>query len=102
MANVASVDQIVNDIKSVLPIYEDTNLYDEQLYILVSGAISKLESEGVSNSFDYETNEYYDYITCLRYQVASDMDLDIDLDRLKEQYITRVNTLRCSLSQKLN
>lgn len=96
----AELDQIVEDVKSVLPIYDGTSLYDTQLMMLTAGAISKLESEGVKPLFDYGSNEYYDYITCLRYQVASDMDLDIDLDRLKEQYITRVNTLRCSLNQK--
>lgn len=95
----AELDQIVQDVKSVLPIY-DTELYDDQLKILVGGAISKLENEGVQNFFEEGTNEYRNYLTCIGYQVASDMDLDIDLERLKEQYITRVNTLRCSLSRK--
>ena len=98
---VATIDQIKNDVKQVLPIY-DTDLYDDQLSIIVSGAMNKLKIEGVDNLFDYQTPEYYDYITCLRYQVASDMDLDIDIERLKAQYITRVNTLRCSLSQRQN
>lgn len=97
---IATIDQMVQDVKEVLPIYEDTDLYDKQLKIIVSGAISKLESEGVANLFEYGSLAYYDYIVCLRYQVASDMDLDIDIERLKEQYITRVNTLRCSLNQK--
>lgn len=92
-----TTDQIISDIQKVLPIY-DTDLYSDQLTILVNGAIHKLEIEGVPNTFEYGTSEYYDYVTCLRYQVASDMDLDIDLARLKEQYITRVNTLRCSIS----
>lgn len=96
---IATIDQIVNDIKSVLPIY-DTEIYDEQLFILVQSAMSKLENEGVPNEFEYGTFKYYDYITCLRYQVACDMDFDIDIDRLKAQYITRVNTLRCILNQR--
>ena len=96
---IATLDQIIVDVQKVLPIY-DTDLYADQLYVIVSGAMHKLEIEGVTNSFDYQTSAYYDYVTCLRYQVASDMDLDIDLERLKAQYITRVNTLRCSLSQK--
>lgn len=96
-----ALDQIVEDIKSVLPIY-DTEMYDNQLYILVQSAISKLENEGVPNAFDYGTFKYYDYITCLRYQVARDMDFDIDDDRLNRQYITRVNTLRCILNQRSN
>ena len=99
MAN-ATIDQIVDDVKSVLPIY-DTDLYDEQLYILVQGAISKAENEGVPYELiEYGTFRYYDYLACIRYQVACDMDLDIDIERLREQYITRFNTLRCSLRDK--
>lgn len=90
---VATIDQIIKDVKQVLPIY-DTDLYDDQLNILVQGAISKLENEGVPNEFEYNSLRYYDYLTCIRYQVALDMDLDIDMERLKAQYITRVNTLR--------
>ncbi len=95
----ATIDQIVDNVKSVLPIYEDTDAYDVQLNILVAGAISKLEMEGVPNNFEYGSNDYYNYLTCIGYQVALDMDLDIDMERLKEQYITKVNTLRCSLNQ---
>lgn len=94
----ATIDQIIADVKNVLPIY-DTELYDNDLLVVVNGAVHKLEMEGVPNSFDYQTPAYYDYITCVRYQVASDMDLDIDIERLKAQYITRANTLRCTLSQ---
>lgn len=100
MAN-ATVDQIVYDVKQVLPIY-DTDLYDTQLYFLVQSAMSKLENEGIPNVFEPNTFKYYDYLTCIRYQVACDMDLDIDIDRLKAQYITRANTLRCSLNHKQN
>lgn len=96
----ATVSQIIADVKSVLPIY-DTTMFDSDLNIYVQGAMAKLEDEGVGNVFDYQTPEYYNYITCVRYQVAQDMDLDIDIDRLKAQYITRVNTLRCTLKQRL-
>lgn len=96
---VATIDQIIADVRKVLPIY-DTNLFDDDLRIIVNGAVHKLEIEGVPNKFDYQTPAYYDYVTCIRYQVASDMDLDIDIERLKAQYITRANTLRCSLSQR--
>jgi hypothetical protein len=95
---VATIDQIIEDVKQVLPIY-DTCAYNEELNILVNGAIHKLEIEGIANTFDYQTPAYYDYLTCVRYQVACDMDLDIDIERLKAQYITRANTLRCSLKQ---
>lgn len=90
---VATISQITSDVKQVLPIY-NTELYDTELSMLVQGAMHKLENEGVKNIFDYQTPAYYDYLTCIRYQVACDMDLDIDIERLKAQYITRVNTLR--------
>jgi len=90
---VATISQITSDVKQVLPIY-NTTLYDTELSMLVQGAMHKLENEGVKNIFDYQTPAYYDYLTCIRYQVACDMDLDIDIERLKAQYITRVNTLR--------
>ena len=98
---VATISQIIDDVKKVLPIY-DTSLYNDDLNIIVNGAVHKLEVEGVPNQFDYNTSAYYDYITCVRYQVACDMDLDIDIERLKAQYITRANTLRCTLSQRSN
>lgn len=94
----ATIDQIVKDVKEVLPIY-DADLYDGQLTIIVGGAIHKLEIEGIPNIYDYGTNAYYDYLTCVRYQVAEDMDLDVDIERMKAQYITRANTLRCSINQ---
>ena len=97
----ATIDQIITDVRTVLPIYE-TELFDDDLRIIVNGAVHKLEIEGVPNVFQYKSPAYYDYITCIRYQVASDMDLDIDIERLKAQYITRANTLRCSLSQNVN
>lgn len=96
---IATIDQILIDVKNVLPIYDDTELYDDQLVMLIQSAMNKLKNEGVDNLFDYQTPSYYDYITCVRYQVASDMDLDIDIERMTAQYIARVNTLRCSLNQ---
>lgn len=95
---IATIEQIRDDIKKVLPI-ADTEAYNEELLILTAGAINKIEKEGVPNLFDYGTPSYYDYVCCLRYQVASDMDLDIDIERLRVQYLARVNTLRCTLKQ---
>ena len=91
---IATLEQIRDDIKKVLPI-ADTDAYNEELLMYTSGAIHKLSKEGVPNQFDYQTPSYYDYLCCLRYQVASDMDLDIDIERLRIQYLSRVNTLRC-------
>lgn len=98
---VATIDQIIFDVKSVLPI-ADTDMYDTQLNILVNASISKLEDEGIPNVFEYESSDYYNYLTCVRYQVACDLDLDIDIEKLEKLYITRANTLRCSLNRKSN
>ena len=85
-------DYIINNVMKLLPI--DSALYEDQIKILVGGAINKLKNEGVENSFEKDTNEAFDYIICLSYQIAMDLDLDIDLERMKKQYISRVNTLR--------
>lgn len=94
----ATIKQIIADVKKVLPI-ANTNIYDDQLTIFVNGAVSKLKNEGVGNVFTYQTPQYYDYITCIRYQVAMDFDLDVDIEKLQMQYLARVNTLRCISSQ---
>ena len=85
---------------------EDTTLYDARLEMLVGGAVAKLESEGVDNDFSEPAegesldNLAMDYLICVSYQVALDLNLDIDLQTFYVQYITRVNTLRCSKKAK--
>ena len=92
---------MISQLKEILPI-DNINAYDNQLNILISGAIAKLENEGVPNIFNEDTNEGYNYIVCLGYQVAKDMDFEIDMNRLEEQYITRVNGLRSKISASQN
>lgn len=93
------VETILAKIKQILPI-GNTNIYDEQLITLIKASMSKLKSEGVENKYKEPTSqeqledEACDYITCIAYQVARDMDFELDSTRLDEQYITRVNTLR--------
>lgn len=95
---IATTEQIIADVKKVLPIY-NASFYDDELLVLVNGAISKIKSEGIDNVFEYQSPLYYDYVTCIRYQVAMDMDMDVDVERLNLQYLARVNTLRCTLNQ---
>lgn len=96
-----------NKVKVLLSI-EDTTLYDARLEILVGGAVSKLENEGIENDFNEPAenealdNLAMDYLICISYQVALDLNLDIDLQTFYVQYITRVNTLRCSKKAKQN
>lgn len=98
----------------LLPI-TDIDVYSDQLDILVSGAISKLEGEGLPLNAKTKAGVYYfsdgtgegetpfagdNYCACASYQVLKDMDYDVDMNFMTEQYITRVNTLRCNLSLK--
>lgn len=90
-----SNDYIIDKVTKLLPI--DSFTYQDQLEILVGGAINKLKNEGIQNIYEEGSNEGYDYVICVCYQVACDLDLDVDLNRLQKQYITRANTLRCSI-----
>lgn len=92
---------IISKVKKLLPI-DDTDLYDEELEIYVGGAISKLESEGISNVFDADSDQAFDYIICISYQIALEMNLITDYNRLYSQYITRVVTLRAYLANQVS
>ena len=95
-------------VKTILPL-GDTDIYDEKLDIFIGGAISKLRTEGVpidakdkaGNYFFQEgSNESYDYCICIAYQIMKDIDFDVDMNFMTEQYITRIGTLRCYISMK--
>jgi len=99
---------IESQVKKILPIGE-TDIFDDQLEILVGGAISKLISEGLDVEakdrdgnylFNEGDNRAYDYICCVAYQVLKDLDLDVDMNFMTEQYITRVGTLRSYVSMR--
>lgn len=99
-----SNEYLIEKIEQILPIFIDTYSSEEakqklndQLTIYVSGAVNKLENEGVPNMFDEDTPQAFDYVMCLSYQVAMDMDFDVDFDLLMSKYLTRVNTLRCAI-----
>ena len=105
---VLTKDYVIQKVKTILPIGE-TDIFDDQLDILVGGAISKLVSEGIDIEakdkngdylFQEDNNKSYDYIICVGYQVLKDMDLDVDMNFMTEQYITRVGTLRCYISMR--
>lgn len=108
MADVLNVGYITNEVMKLLPI-GDTDIYDNQLDILIKGAISKLNGEGVPiDSLDKNGDPIftqgsfisYDYIICISYQLLKDLDYDADFNYLTEQYITRIGTLRCYISTK--
>lgn len=110
MSEVLSIEYIKTHIIDILPI-ADSDLYIRQLDILIGGAINKLKNEGVhidakdkeGNYFFTEEEDNYqsaDYMVCVAYQVLKDMDYDVDMNFMTEQYITRVNTLRCNISMK--
>lgn len=91
---------ITSKVKVLLDI-DNTTLYDSKLNILVNGGISKLTNEGIPFEFTVEefannVPEIDDYAICLSYQVAIDLDLDVDLNRLQSMYLSRAITLRKS------
>ena len=99
-----SNEYLISQVEQILPIFIDTysskeakQKLNDQLTIYVSGAANKLENEGVPNMFDEDTPQAFDYVMCLSYQVAMDMDFDVDFDLLMSKYLTRVNTLRCAI-----
>lgn len=108
MSSVITYDFILPKIKTLLPFIEEGDtFYDNQLTILIKGAISKLRGEGVDINATLKNGDYIftednyqsdDYIICLAYQVLKDMDFDTDYNFMTEQYITRVNTLRCFIT----
>lgn len=100
--------EIKEQVIHILPI-SDTDIYDTQLDILIKGAIAKLDNEGVSwdatdkaGNYIFESDAFAtsDLCVCIAYQVIKDMDYDIGYDFMTEQYITRVNALRCSITAK--
>lgn len=109
MNEVITTEYIVPKVKTLLPFVEDEFVYDSQIELLVQAAISKLKNEGVDIEAKNKDGDYFfstesylsaDYIICVAYQVYKDMDFDSDMNFMTEQYITRVNTLRCYVSHK--
>lgn len=83
----------LDNVKILLEI--DSDVYDEKLNLLISSSIEKLKIEGVEEIVIGAIN-YNMYLTCLSYQIAVDLSLDIDFNTMYRKYITFVNTLRNS------
>lgn len=81
-----------DEIKILLDI-EDTTLYDQKLDILIPSASSKLKIEGIVNRVETDP-DYYLYVNCISYWVASDIDIDVDMDKLLKKYLTSAVQLR--------
>lgn len=113
---------VINEVKDLLPIEADlTDEFDKKIKMLVSGAISKLRQEGIDIEAKDKQGDYifaYDveqegetsinvlnddannYVICVSYQLMKDLDYDVDMDFMTEQYITRIGTIRCSISKR--
>lgn len=103
---VMTLDDVTTKVLSLMPISDD-DVYASQVRVLTNAAINKLRIEGVDiNATDKEGNNIFlngsgygdDYCLCVTYQVMKDIDFDTDMNFLTEQYITRVNTLRCNIT----
>lgn len=108
--SVMTVDDIKQRIVEILPISSyDNGMYDGQLDILIRGAINKMRNEGVDIEaqdkegnyiFDNDSYDSEDYCLCIGYQLMKDIDFDTDMNFMTEQYITRVNTIRCNITKR--
>lgn len=105
---VITENYILENVKKLLPL-GDTDIFDPQLEILVGGAINKLIGEGIDiNATDRDGNDIFtegsniakDYVICISYQLMKDLDYDVNMDYLTEQYITRIGTMRCYITTK--
>lgn len=99
---------IMTNVKKLLPL-GNTEMFDDQLDILIGGAINKLIGEGIDiNAKDKGGNDIFvpgsniakDYVICVSYQLMKDLDYDVNMDYLTEQYITRIGTMRCYITMK--
>lgn len=99
---------IMTNVKKLLPL-GNTEIFDDQLDILIGGAINKLIGEGIDiNAKDKGGNDIFvpgsniakDYVICVSYQLMKDLDYDVNMDYLTEQYITRIGTMRCYITTK--
>ena len=99
---------IMTNVKKLLPL-GNTEMFDDQLDILIGGAINKLIGEGIDiNAKDKDGNDIFvpgsniakDYVICVSYQLMKDLDYDVNMDYLTEQYITRIGTMRCYITMK--
>ncbi len=108
MADVMTVEDVKTKVLELLPISND-EVYYPQIETLVKGAINKMTIEGVDiaatdkeGNYIFTSDSLYgdDYCICISYQVMKDIDFDADMNFLTEQYITRVNTLRCSITRR--
>lgn len=99
---------IMTNVKKLLPLGQ-TEMFDDQLDILIGGAINKLIGEGIDiDAKDKDGNSIFvqgsniakDYVICVSYQLMKDLDYDVNMDYLTEQYITRIGTMRCYITMK--
>ena len=97
----ALTDTFIKDrMKELLPI--NSSIYSNKLDNYIKGAKSKLKREGVDNIFNETEDIAFDYCICIAYQIAKDMDFDIDFMRSETQYLTRVNGLRTYLLTRID
>ena len=88
------MDYLIELVKTYLDI--QTTAYDMKIMMLTSAAKSKLKNEGIPYfEKTAENNDIYmDYAVCISCQVAKDLDIDVDLDKLDRLYLQRLIPLK--------
>lgn len=91
------MDELKGLVKTFLDI--QTDAYDIKLEMLIPAARSKLKNEGVPHFEKNKDNSdmYMDYAVCVACQVAKDIDIDVDMDKLDRLYISRLIPLKEAL-----
>lgn len=84
-------DEIKTSIKILLHL--ETDEYDDELAIYIPSAISKTEKAGL-DSETFTENEWKLYVVILAYEVALNIDIDVDINRLLQLYLTNIIILR--------
>lgn len=90
-----NIENLTSQVKDLLDI--ETDAYDSKVDILVLSSISKLKNEGVDiDLLPPDAATQADFAVCVAHQVAQDIDLDVNADRLAGLYHARVQTLKLS------
>lgn len=88
------MDNILQEKIKVLLGIADTDIYDEELEMFIDLEKAKLKRTGFPVPETIATNDLNIYAVILSYNVAINLNVDVDTARLQTLYMTSVNTLR--------
>lgn len=75
--------------------YDDTDIFDSKLKMLISSNIGRLEAEGIPNIFDADTPAGDMYCQCIAQRIRIDTNDNADMKMLRSLLQSDEITLRC-------